>query len=109
VLAGTDARTPRARLADQGHPASTGAGMERLAMKGKKVQAGTATRPARFLKVEEVGDFSRGKVVPRIRMAGKWLEQAGFKPGCRVQVVARQPGMLNVHLHDQGSQPGTAI
>ena len=67
-------------------------------MKGKPVQAGIASPPARVLKVEGIGDFSNGKVVPRIRMAGQWLQRAGFNPGDRVQIVTDQPGSLNLRL-----------
>jgi len=35
----------------------------------------------RNLKIEATGDFWRGKVTPKIRLTGQWLEQAGFKPG----------------------------
>jgi len=56
---------------------------------------------ARSLKVESTGDFCRGKIIPRIRIAGQWLEQAGFKPGHRVQIHVEQPGKLTVHFVEQ--------
>jgi hypothetical protein len=40
----------------------------------------------RILKVEETGDFYASNVRPRIRLSGRWLERAGFKPGHGVQV-----------------------
>jgi hypothetical protein len=40
----------------------------------------------RRLKIEQTGDFFRGKVVPKIRLTGRWLDQAGFKAGDRAQV-----------------------
>jgi hypothetical protein len=85
-------RTSLARLADQRHPAVTGAGNERLAMK------------ARSLKIEKTGDFRYGKIIPRIRIAGQWLEQAGFKPGHRVQVLMEQPGSLSLRIVTQGRE-----
>jgi hypothetical protein len=84
-----NARTSLARLADQRHPAVTGAGNERLAMK------------ARSLKIEKTGDFFKGKIIPRIRIAGHWLEQAGFKPGHRVEIHFDQPGNLTLRFQEQ--------
>ena len=55
----------------------------------------------RILKVEEVGDFWRKKTMPRIRLKGKWLAQAGILPNRHVQVVSPQPGVLILHLIDQ--------
>jgi hypothetical protein len=40
----------------------------------------------RSLKIEAAGDFFKRKVIPKIRLSGKWLEQAGFKPGHRVEL-----------------------
>jgi len=65
-------------------------------------QVGTSDRRSRSLKVEAIGDFSRGKIIPRIRVAGQWLEQAGFKPGHRVQVLIEQPGSLTLRFVEQG-------
>jgi hypothetical protein len=45
-----------------------------------------------------VGDFWRGKVNPRIRLNGQWLERAGFKPGNRVEIRFLQPGILALHF-----------
>jgi hypothetical protein len=55
----------------------------------------------RVLKVEEVGDFWRKKTVPRIRLKGKWLAQAGILPNRYVQVESPQPGLLILHLVEQ--------
>ena len=38
----------------------------------------------------------RGHVTPKIRLAGQWLERAGFKPGSRVEIQASQPGTLTL-------------
>lgn len=61
---------------------------------------------ARTLKIEAAGDFWRGTVTPKIRLAGKWLEEAGFKPGCRVEVQSNQPGTLTLRFlsDDSGSE-----
>ncbi len=89
-----NARTSPARLANQRHPADTGAGNERLAVKVDNNQV-------RSLAIEATGDFFYRKVTPRIRLAGKWLEQAGFKPGHRVEVRIEQPGSLSLRLMEQ--------
>jgi hypothetical protein len=88
------ARTSLVRLADQGHPGRTGAGNERLAMKAE-------IRQVRSLKIESAGDFFFRKITPRIRLAGRWLEQAGFKPGHRVEVRCEQPGSLSLRFLEQ--------
>jgi hypothetical protein len=55
----------------------------------------------RNLKIETAGDFWRGKLSPKIRLSGQWLEQAGFKPGYRVTVEISQPGTLTLRFLDQ--------
>lgn len=55
----------------------------------------------RSLKIEAAGDFWQDKVSPKIRLSGRWLEQAGFKPGHRVEVKINQPGMLTLRFLDQ--------
>ncbi|MGB7768959.1 MAG: SymE family type I addiction module toxin [Verrucomicrobiia bacterium] len=57
----------------------------------------------RTLKIETVGDFFYGKVAPKIRISGLWLERAGFKPGHRVVVNCEQPGILTVRFVDQSN------
>jgi len=44
----------------------------------------------RKLKVYEVGDVYRGQQQPQIRLQGKWLRQAGFRP--HDHIVIRQEG-----------------
>ena len=56
---------------------------------------------ARSLKIEKTGDFFSGKIIPRIRIAGQWLEQVGFKPGHRVEVRLDQPGSLTLRFLEQ--------
>ena len=54
----------------------------------------------RTLKIEEEGDFSVNRVKPKIRLMGRWLEKAGFRPGGRVQVVCRAPGIIELRIPD---------
>ena len=61
----------------------------------------------RTLKIEASGDFWRGTVTPKIRLAGQWLERAGFKPGSRVAIQISGPGTLTLNFlpeHDDNSQ-----
>lgn len=99
-----DARTSLERLANQRHPARTGAGNERLAMNAEAFQVPNSGGQSRSLAVEAIGDFSRGKIIPRIRIAGQWLERAGFKPGHRVQVFIEQTGSLSLRFVAQGKE-----
>lgn len=50
----------------------------------------------RTLQIEADGDPWRGLIKPKIRLAGRWLEHAGFKPGERVQVTCLAPGILEL-------------
>ena len=59
----------------------------------------------RSLQIESSGDFWRRDIKPKIRLAGKWLERAGFKPGHRVTVEIGQPGTLTLHFLEQSSPP----
>lgn len=59
------------------------------------------TVQVRSLAIETTGDFHYGKIIPRIRIAGQWLEQAGFKPGHRVEVSFKQPGSLTLRFLEQ--------
>jgi hypothetical protein len=58
----------------------------------------------RRLKIEAVGDFWRGKVNPRIRLNGQWLERAGFKRGNRVEIRLVQPGILTLQFIESSSR-----
>ncbi len=60
----------------------------------------------RSLKIEATGDFFYRKITPRIRLAGQWLEQAGFKPGHRVEVRMEQPGSLSLRFLEQMEEAG---
>ncbi len=56
--------------------------------------------PVRTLKIEEDGDFWKGLIKPKIRLTGRWLEQAGFRPGNRVRVVCVAPGVIELRSPD---------
>lgn len=60
----------------------------------------------RTLKIEASGDYWRGTVTPKIRLAGQWLERAGFKPGCRVEIKINQLGNLTVQVVRDGTASG---
>ncbi len=55
------------------------------------------------LKIEAAGDFCKGPVIPKIRLAGQWLERAGFKPGYRVEIIVSGQGILTLRFVDQSS------
>jgi hypothetical protein len=55
----------------------------------------------RSLKIEAIGDFVYHKIKPRIRLAGYWLEHAGFKPGHRVEIHSSKTGELTLQFKDQ--------
>jgi hypothetical protein len=50
----------------------------------------------RTLKIEADGDFWKGLLKPKIRLVGRWLERAGFKPGHRVHVTCVAPGVIEL-------------
>ena len=54
----------------------------------------------RMLKIEEDGDFWKGKIKPKIRLKGYWLEQAGFKPGNHVTVKSIAHGVIELRCND---------
>lgn len=57
----------------------------------------TEPSPAvRMLKIEEDGDAWKGLTKPKIRLMGRWLERAGFKPGNRVHVACVAPGVIEL-------------
>lgn len=59
----------------------------------------------RTLKIEAVGDFARKKVKPRIRITGRWLERAGFRPGHRVEISSSKPGELSLQFREESPKP----
>ena len=62
----------------------------------------------RTLKIEAVGDFATHKVKPRIRLGGRWLERAGFKPGHHVAIQIQQPGELTLQFRETAEASGLA-
>ena len=50
----------------------------------------------RSLKIEATGDFFKGLVKPKIRVSGRWLERAGFRPGGRVSLKCVAPGIIKL-------------
>jgi len=55
---------------------------------------------SRRLKIEASGDFWKGAIKPKIRLMGRWLEQAGFKPGSHVQVSCSAFGVIQLQSSD---------
>ena len=50
----------------------------------------------RSLKIEADGDSWKGRIKPKIRLKGNWLERAGFKPGGRVKVTCVTIGVMEL-------------
>jgi len=84
-------------------PASNRASRKESEMNAEKHQA-SKDRQCRSLKIEEAGDFWRGGIKPRILLAGKWLERAGFKPGHRVEILIEQPGTMTLQFSEQSKE-----
>jgi hypothetical protein len=59
----------------------------------------------RTLKVEKTGDYYYRKVKPAIRLKGRWLEQAGFRPDSRARIIVRATGVLEVHALTMSISP----
>jgi hypothetical protein len=55
---------------------------------------------SRTLKIEADGDQWKGKIKPKIRLQGHWLERAGFKPGNRVSVTCVATGIMELRSGD---------
>ena len=60
----------------------------------------------RTLKIEAVGDFAGRKVNPRIRLGGRWLERAGFRPGHHVAIQIQQPGEMTLQFRETAAPYG---
>lgn len=67
----------------------------------RRYHAPYQTMNTRTLKIETAGDFWHGKVSPKIRLSGQWLERAGFKSGNRVVVQISEPGILTLRFLEQ--------
>ena len=55
-----------------------------------------ADPPVRSLRIEADGDWWKRRIRPKIRIMGKWLERAGFKPGGRVSLTFVAPGVIEL-------------
>lgn len=55
---------------------------------------------SRMLKIEADGDQWQGGIKPKIRLRGRWLERAGFKPGNRVSVKCVSAGFMELRSDD---------
>ena len=56
----------------------------------------------RRLKIEADGDAWKG-IKPKIRLMGRWLEQAGFSPGKHVHIINIAPGVMELRSTDVAS------
>ena len=72
----------------------------------KNQSASETTTSARTLKIESDGDAWKGVVKPKIRLTGRWLERAGFKPGEHVRVICVAPGRIELRTPLTASAPG---
>ncbi len=72
----------------------TGKGV--LHKRAKYPAPGDPTLHVRMLKIEAHGDFWKGRLKPKIRLMGYWLERAGFKPGKQVHITCIAPGVLEL-------------
>ena len=61
-----------------------------------------SSAPARRLKIEADGDAWKG-IKPKIRLMGRWLEQAGFSPGKHVHIINIAPGVMELRSTDVAS------
>jgi hypothetical protein len=59
----------------------------------------------RTLKIESDGDGWKGKIKPKIRLCGHWLEQAGFKPGHRVEISSSKSGEMSLQFKEECPKP----
>jgi hypothetical protein len=72
-----------------------------LGQPGQPVPDEYPFKPAtRSIKIESEGDTWKGISKPKIRLMGRWLERAGFKPGNRVQVRCIELGVIELRASD---------
>jgi hypothetical protein len=64
-----------------------------------------AKKNKRTLKIEAVGDFAAGRIKPKIRLKGHWLERAGFRPGHRVDVQCLKAGQITLQFKEEKFVP----
>lgn len=62
---------------------------------GKSLHPTESAPSVRILKIEARGDRWKG-FKPKIRLMGRWLERAGFKPGTRVAVTCLESGVIEL-------------
>ena len=60
----------------------------------------STTKRVRRLKIEEHGEGWNRRFKPKIRLIGRWLEQAGFAPGHHVHITCVAPGVLELRATD---------
>ena len=69
-------------------------------------KASTPEPPVRTLKIEAEGDYFKGRIKPKLRLMGRWLERAGFKPGTRVSVRCLGSGVIELRSETSGAFEG---
>lgn len=69
-------------------------------------KASTPESPVCTLKIEAEGDCFRGRIKPKLRLMGRWLERAGFKPGTRVSVRCLGSGIIELRSETCGVPEG---
>lgn len=52
----------------------------------------------RTLSVTDTGDYHQKLVKPQILLKGKWLLDAGFEPGQKVEITKKSAGKLEITL-----------
>ena len=55
----------------------------------------------RTLKIEEAireTKYHRESVVPKVRLSGKWLQAAGFKPGAHLELTVISRGVIELRV-----------
>jgi antitoxin component of MazEF toxin-antitoxin module len=55
----------------------------------------------RTLKIQDVGDFYKGNVIPAIRLRGKWLTAAGLNAGSEVEISNPEKGKLIIQIKER--------
>ena len=78
-------------------------------LESESLQRPEPAPPVRTLKIEAEGDGWKGLIKPKIRLVGRWLERAGFRPGTRVSVTCLAPGVIELRsaaiVTNEGKHP----
>lgn len=83
-----------------GKPESVGESSSAVALHDSSPPSQPMNAPsARILKIEPDGDLWAGKIKPKIRLKGCWLERAGFKAGNRVSVKCISAGFMELRAY----------